>query len=185
MSKNIDYWYFNDRLSKNEIIKLNKFIESNFEREEPNKFLPINSVKSSKVLQIGYHKIKDKLHSLMAEAYNLGLMQFGYNLTPINDKDYLHLNIYSSKKQSKYESHFDFSGSDMFDVKLTCLINISTKKYEGGKFEYLSTCWREIKELEKPGNVIMFKSHLHHRVTPVTSGERRTLTHFMIGPRFI
>jgi len=185
MSKNIEYWYFKNYLTKNDIIKLNKFIELNYDKKEPREFAAKNVIKTSEVVMIEYHKIKDKLNLLMQEVYSVGLRQFGYNLTPINDRDYLHLNIYSSKKQSKYESHFDFSDSDMFDVKLTCLINISTKKYEGGKFEYLSTRWREIKELEKPGNVIMFKSHLHHRVTPVTSGERRTLTHFMIGPRFI
>jgi len=33
--------------------------------------------------------------------------------------------------------------------------------------------------------MIMFKSGLHHRVTPITSGERISLTHFMVGPRFI
>ena len=53
------------------------------------------------------------------------------------------------------------------------------------KFEYFNVKWREIKELEKPGNVVMIRSHFHHKVTPVTSGERRTLTHFMVGPRFI
>ena len=73
----------------------------------------------------------------------------------------------------------------MYDVKLTLLINLSLKKYEGGKFEYLNNKWIEVKELEKPGNVVILKSYFHHRVTPVTSGERRTLTHFMVGPRFI
>jgi len=28
----------------------------------------------------------------------------------------------------------------------------------------------------------MLKSHINHKVTPVTKGVRRTLTHFMKGP---
>ena len=184
MSHNYDYWYWKNYLSKNEIIKLNKLIERDYDRQEPKELAAQNRVKTSDVLQIEYRKIKDKLNLLFEECYSVGLRQFGYDLTPINDRSHLNFNIYSSKKQGQYESHYDSSNSDMYDVKLTCLINLSLKKYEGGKFEYLNTTWREIKELEKPGSIVMLKSHFHHRVMPVTSGERRTLANFMIGPRF-
>ena len=30
----------------------------------------------------------------------------------------------------------------------------------------------------------LFKSHLYHRIKPVTQGERRSLTYFFTGPRF-
>ena len=30
----------------------------------------------------------------------------------------------------------------------------------------------------------MFKSYMQHRVTPVTSGVRKTLTYWFVGPRF-
>ena len=36
-----------------------------------------------------------------------------------------------------------------------------------------------------PGSAILFKSYLHHKVTPVTKGERKSLTYFMEGPAFI
>ena len=32
---------------------------------------------------------------------------------------------------------------------------------------------------------MMLKSHVLHRVTPVTKGKRISLTYFMEGPRFI
>ena len=41
-----------------------------------------------------------------------------------------------------------------------------------------------LKELDKPGSALMFKSHILHKVTPVTKGERRTLTIFLKGPAF-
>tara|TARA_B100002019_G_C21183641_1_gene555019 strand:+ start:519 stop:1076 length:558 start_codon:yes stop_codon:yes gene_type:complete len=185
MSCKIDYWFFENYLTKNEIIKLNKFIESNYDRVQPNKYVATDVVKTSNVLQIEYHKIKDKLNLLIQEVYSVGATKFGYHFHPINDREYFNLNVYSSKNQGEYEAHYDSSNSDMYDIKLTCLINISTKKYEGGKFQYLNLNWGEVKELDQPGNVIMFKSNFHHRVTPVTSGERRTLTHFMSGPRFV
>ena len=185
MSHNVDYWYWDNYLSKNEIIKLNKLIERDYDKHEPEELVAQNRIKTSEVLLIQYYKIKDKLNLTMEQCYSAGIRQFGYNLTPINDLDYLNFNIYSSKKQGQYESHYDSSDSDMYDVKLTCLINLSLKKYEGGKLEYLNSIWREIKELEKPGSIVILKSHFHHRVTPVTSGERRTLANFMIGPRFV
>ena len=42
----------------------------------------------------------------------------------------------------------------------------------------------EIKQLNIPGNAIMLKSHLNHKVLPVTKGERNTLTFFICGPKF-
>ena len=139
----IDYYYFNNYLSKSEIVNLNKFIESNYTSKEPVSLTARDSngktIKNSDVFQIEYHKIKDKLNTIIQDAYNVGLRQFGY---------------------------------------------VSLKKYEGGDFEYLNSQFIRVKELENPGSVLIFKSHFHHRVLPVTSGERRTLTHFMLGPRF-
>jgi predicted 2-oxoglutarate/Fe(II)-dependent dioxygenase YbiX len=72
----------------------------------------------------------------------------------------------------------------MYDIKLTVLINLSLKSYEGGKF----CLWRgnetEVKELNTPGNAIMFKSNINHKVYPIIKGERRTLAIFIKGPRF-
>ena len=42
----------------------------------------------------------------------------------------------------------------------------------------------EVVELNTPGNVIMFKSFINHKVSPVISGERRTLALFLSGPNF-
>ena len=39
-------------------------------------------------------------------------------------------------------------------------------------------------DFDKPGSAIMFKSHLNHRVLPVTSGTRKSLTMFIFGPKF-
>ena len=34
------------------------------------------------------------------------------------------------------------------------------------------------------GDILMFTSHIPHRVRPVTFGQRITLTFFITGPRF-
>ena len=39
--------------------------------------------------------------------------------------------------------------------------------------------------LDTPGNMIVLRPHIFHKVDPVTSGERRTLSLFITGPKFI
>jgi len=41
-----------------------------------------------------------------------------------------------------------------------------------------------IPKFNKPGDMLMFKSYINHKVSPILSGERRTLTLFFHGPRF-
>ena len=67
------------------------------------------------------------------------------------------------------------------DFKLTILLNISVKPYEGGDLEIFH---HEIIKVEnfKPGTLVMFPSLYNHRVTPIINGERRSLTLFMKGP---
>jgi PKHD-type hydroxylase len=58
------------------------------------------------------------------------------------------------------------------------------EQYEGGQFQLFNTNEYEVKELNIPGNVVMFKSYINHRVLPVTKGQRRTLAIFLKGPKF-
>ena len=72
-----------------------------------------------------------------------------------------------------------------YDIKFTVLINVSEEKYSGGKFKLMHGGKPEhVKELDEPGNMIMFRSYTLHKVEPVTKGERKTLTLFLTGPNF-
>jgi PKHD-type hydroxylase len=56
-------------------------------------------------------------------------------------------------------------------------------EYEGGNLEILSS--REPTVIEKKkGLVSVFPSYILHRVTPVTSGVRKTLVVWTTGPKF-
>ena len=63
-------------------------------------------------------------------------------------------------------------------------MNLSTEEYEGGEFETYIYEKKRIDEFSQPGSVYMFPSKFHHRVLPVTSGTRKSLTFFITGPRF-
>ena len=63
---------------------------------------------------------------------------------------------------------------------MTFLLNLSPDEYEGGDL----IVDKRLTNFRKPGSVILFKSNLMHEVTPVTKGERITLTYFINGPKF-
>ena len=67
-------------------------------------------------------------------------------------------------------------------VPYTVLINLSEQPYEGGEFDLLDNGQKEMKFTS--GDILMFTSHIPHRVRPVTKGERITLTYWMVGPKF-
>ena len=87
---------------------------------------------------------------------------------------------------NQYDWHTDGSNNHTFDVKFTVLINASTQPYKGGEFYLMGNGGEyHVKGLDKPGDVICIKSHIHHKVNPVTEGKRHTIAIHYSGPRFI
>ena len=188
--KNLSYWFWKSFFNINEVKKINNFIEKNFEDFEDIKNGATDSQgsykKKSIVKLITLNKLKkiQKINDLISSAHNANNKNFGYILyNPNNSDTFLH-NTYSSKDLSKYDYHIDVSESMCFDVKFTLLINLSTEKYEGGDFYIFENDEYKVNELSNPGDVIMFKSYLNHRVSPVTKGTRKSLTYFINGPKF-
>ena len=91
----------------------------------------------------------------------------------------------SVSKNSEYNWHIDATRTDEEDVKFTILINLSEKKYKGGELQYwVNEKPHTIKELSHSGDIVMFRSFFLHKVTPIISGERITLSLFLTGPKF-
>ena len=73
------------------------------------------------------------------------------------------------------------------DIKLTCLLNLSEEPYEGGDFlfdfadRYFTPTPRTCKQLRAKGSIVIFPSHIWHKVEPVTSGTRYSLVMWLTG----
>ena len=106
----------------------------------------------------------------------------GFDLDTYTDDRTLHLNSYELNKS--YEWHNDSTKRPNNDIKLTGLINLSTEDYEGGEFQLNEGKEQTIEQFSKGGDMIMFKSHILHRVLPVRKGIRKSLAIFLIGPNF-
>lgn len=73
--------------------------------------------------------------------------------------------------------------------KITCILNISAPgSYQGGEFKIrLSTDSAEpkeysIPEIDEEGSIVVFPSMISHKVSNVTSGQRTTVTTWLLGP---
>jgi len=81
--------------------------------------------------------------------------------------------------------HVDYSGWER--VKLALVIGMNDPKcWTGGELEFLLPAERGLhppRVLQK-GEAIFYPGWVPHRVTPVTSGIRRTLIAFAYGPRY-
>jgi PKHD-type hydroxylase len=184
----IDYWYFNNLFNKKNIKEINNFIDKNFECFEDEKLHATTDnkkIKFATVKQITWNKIKHFFNDIEQYTTSVNQMNFGYNIYPINDVDTCNLNIYSHKDSGQYDWHTDESDNAVHDLKLTVLINLSVEQYSGGDFKIFNRGREyEVKELNTPGNVVIFKSFLNHKVSPVLTGERRTLAIFLKGKKF-
>jgi PKHD-type hydroxylase len=58
-------------------------------------------------------------------------------------------------------------------------------EYEGGNLEILSSQGEVLTVDKKKGFLAMFPSFKTHRVTPVTSGTRKSLVVWATGPAFV
>lgn len=184
------YWYFKNLFNKKQILQINKLIEKNFDCLEPKELSAKNSnnkekkfVSSCKLIQ--WKKIKNLINTFNELVHQTNEENFGYDLYNLKDTSFINHNTYSEINKDNYDWHVDRSTNLLMDCKLTALINLSTEKYEGGKFLLFNGGEElHVSELDNPGNAIIFKSNLNHKVTPITKGKRITLTIFYNGPNF-
>ena len=183
MITNLAYWYFPNVFSSEELSKIHElFSQTTLDVEEQP---AVGVTKIAKVKMSQWIHFKSPLAPLEQAFLKINQENFGYNIWPQYDSNYVRLNEYSSQDKGAYWWHCDGSNSEIYDIKFTMLINVSLEPYTGGKFFIFGNGGeREIKELDEPGNVVILKSSIPHRVTPVDTGKRHTMTLFYSGPKF-
>ncbi len=181
------YYYFENILNTEQIKEINQIVENKSHGlENPNdgaKTLMGEYKKSSIVKKVKYKFLKEKLENVVEGFIKTNTNEYGYDLFPLTGNDELRYNIYSSENKSKYDWHIDISRRQINDAKLTILINLS-ESFTGGEFFLYPGHEVIAKPLSNPGTAICFKSDILHKVEPVTSGIRKTLTIFLEGPNW-
>lgn len=142
------------------------------------------AVKTSTVSYCFYGAVGNALEKIKHIAIECNRTMFGFDLHEISNFESISLNKYNASNQGEYGWHNDGAMGEMWDAKLTALLNISQEPYEGGQFELFLNEPTEMTQFNKPGSLIIFPSFLFHRVLPVTKGERITVSQFFLGPNF-
>tara|TARA_R100000426_G_scaffold3936_1_gene6332 strand:+ start:476 stop:1033 length:558 start_codon:yes stop_codon:yes gene_type:complete len=184
MSNKYIYWWFKNLFTLNEIKKLNKKIKDNIVNKEDN---ASSATKTAKVLVINPSPIKE-LDKFFKSIYESNKDNFGFDLYDysLEKQNHVNYNKYSSKDKAEYQYHTDGTYSHhASDIKLTAILNLSLNKYEGGDF-YINPFGQEevVDCIKTPGNLLIFPSWFLHKVTPVTKGERISLSTWIKGPKF-
>ena len=180
----VDHYFHQNFFSQEEVVQLNQHIESNYNQIETAKNQSVKdngySKNNTKILMINIYKIKDLVSRLESYVKYVNESYFGFDVYPFNDHDTCLLNIY--KPDGEYDYHTDHSRNDVFDIKLTVLANLSTQDFEGGDFKIFNGGEYDVPGFRPSGSILIFKSYLSHKVSPIISGERRSLTIFARGP---
>lgn len=98
-----------------------------------------------------------------------------------------------NERGAHYEYHMDLSFASISDrfvvgrkLSLSIMLNDSSE-FSGGEFQMIidsQTIAKPITVPHKKGRFVFFPSFLIHRVAPVTSGSRRSLVFWALGPKF-
>ena len=182
------YYTWPDFFNKEEVEQICEFIENNYIGNEDPLRAAHNKQGSykqiSSVRLINYETVEPLISRLVKQAFQTANLDFGYITFGPHCNEYLLYNTYQSKDKDYYDWHFDNSKSPTYDLKLTLLVNLSTEPYEGGEFQTYIHSEESHPGFDKPGSAMMFKGGIFHRVKPVTSGTRKSLTMFINGPKF-
>lgn len=103
-----------------------------------------------------------------------------FNVTHGNQSEFLRYD-----KNGHFKSHMDTFIDAINDSncrKLTILLFLNND-FEGGRF-FINNGGDKIYPRQKAGDVVIFPSFLIHGVEPVTSGIRRTIVSWLVGPYF-
>lgn len=124
--------------------------------------------------------IYDKMRKFFNNVNLINQEYFGFELhgNPYS----VNINTYSPGQEYPY--HKDALDQTVSDVKLTAILNVSYEPYVGGDLEVFETRDVIIEPLRATGSLLVFPSFLYHRVLPVVSGTRKTLSAWFTGPHW-
>ena len=160
-----------------QVKEINKEIKKNIHQKEP-LVAAASAIKVGNFFHIPCLPLTELLHPWLKQCQEINTKVFGYDIFwnfPVESFNY---NVYD--KNGEYDWHTDVTKNKVRDIKLTCLLNLSEETYEGGEFRTIGKPNENIKFTSGMG--LIFNPMIAHKVTPVTKGERITLTYWGVGP---
>ena len=161
-----------------QVKEINKEIKKHIFQKEPSAKVAKNTSKIGEFFNVPCFPLMELLHPWLYQCQRVNREVFGYDIYWNFHLEGLNYNVYGIG--GEYGWHIDADFKHEYDGKLTCLLNLSEEPYEGGEFRIISKPNENIKFTSGMGLII--NSLIAHKVTPVTKGERITLTYWAVGP---
>jgi len=140
--------------------------------------------KTANVGSFALGPLRSELNKFNQTIISINRNNFGLDVFETCDQEYLNLNVYNWVNKGEYSWHSDKVLNEPYDIKLTAILNLGTEEFTGGNFELFLNEPIVVKEINEPGTLLVFPSYIQHRVTPVTSGERVTISRWVNGPTY-
>jgi len=94
------------------------------------------------------------------------------------------LQLASYSNTDFFEWHMDFGAGDISNRKLSISVQLSdSDEYEGGDLQFMIN-QNIVNAPREKGTAIIFPSFALHRVTPITSGSRKSIVGWIAGPPY-
>ena len=167
-----------DCFTKEQVKEINKKIKENILQKEPSTHAAENTIKIGEFFNVPCGPLMELLHPWLYQCQIMNKEVFGFDTNWDFHLDSFNYNVYGIN--GEYDWHVDADSRGMQDIKLTCLLNLSEETYEGGEFYTMGNLNEKVEFISGMGLVLT--SLIAHKVTPVTKGERITLTYWGFGP---
>lgn len=176
-----NYYWFKEELKPQEIEKILKDTELLPSKKAETVGQNDDSVRSSVVKWIPQNQTWDWLYERVLKLIEVSNnAMWNFELTNVFDS--IQYTEYYANQKGHYDWHIDVGSGDISYRKVSISIQLSKpEEYEGGVFE-IWTGGKNYMICEKSyGTAIVFPSFYMHRVTPVTSGVRKSLVLWVGG----
>ena len=119
--------------------------------------------------------VYNKLHDMIVEANNV---MWKFDLSTMNEQ--IQYTEYYGSNEGGYEWHMDCGEKIQNQRKISVTVQLSdSNEYEGGDLEF--NIGRKLTAQRGIGTAVIFPSFYLHRVTPVTSGIRKSFVLWVGG----
>ena len=164
--------------TQEQVKEINKKIKENIFQKQDLSNTAQNVSKVGEFFNVPCLPLMELLYPWLYQCQLINKNIFGYDIYWNFHLESLNYNVYG--RGGEYGWHIDAKHENRpLDSKLTCLLNLSEEIYEGGEFYAIHS--NEKAEFTS-GMGLIINSLIAHKVTPVTKGERITLTYWAVGP---
>jgi predicted 2-oxoglutarate/Fe(II)-dependent dioxygenase YbiX len=176
------FWHFADAMAPEACRKLIESLEAQAQGEQAQIGMGVDGVVNKEIRDVRRVTLPS-YRGIGATMVGLGMaanhQAWKFDVTHSNQTDYLKYD-----KDGHYHAHVDtfMKPGDPECRKLTVLVFLNDD-FEGGRL-FLQNGHEKIYPPQKAGTALVFPSFMLHGVEPVTSGIRRSIVTWMVGPWF-